>query len=94
MGQKTAANPLYCSVQINENIVLNDSTSSPGSLHDYDEYEINPHHLCIHETLGEGAFGHVVRGEIMEGPQWMKNQIMPITVAVKMVKGTVHCNYT
>jgi hypothetical protein len=51
------------------------------------DYEINPSHLVLGETLGEGAFGRVIKGELLQVPIWINTDKLPLVVAVKMVKG-------
>lgn len=50
-----------------------------------EDWEIERENLILGETLGEGAFGVVVKAEALNLPSLKSNAVS--TVAVKMLKG-------
>lgn len=49
-----------------------------------DEYEIRWEDIRILEVIGEGAFGRVMKAQLLTGPMTMSDDF----VAVKMTRGT------
>ena len=82
-----ANNPLYCSLQSSDHLTSLFPSQAPDDLAEKENYEINPDNLILKETLGEGAFGRVVRGELLQVPRGVTVDKLPMIVAVKMVKG-------
>ena len=52
-----------------------------------DAYEVDFDSLALEQELGKGAFGRVVKARLSSSPYWLRGTTMPMTVAVKMLKG-------
>ncbi|KAK2142941.1 hypothetical protein LSH36_895g01032, partial [Paralvinella palmiformis] len=81
LTSKMATNPLYCSLQSSDHLTSMFPSHGVDDYSEKENYEINPANLILKETLGEGAFGRVLKGELLQVPSWISVEKLPTVVA-------------